>query len=88
MVSRSHNRQLYPCINRILLPKCAVDMVASALSYTAVIDALDQGPEELKRKFMNTNGLLDLSHEPLLFPCCIEYVICCVGQHICAYDYI
>ena len=63
-------------------------MAASALSYAAVVATLDQGPKELKRKFINTNGLLDLSHEPLLFPCCIEYVIRGGGQHISAYGYI
>lgn len=60
-------RQLF--MNRIVLPKCATDMVASALSFTAVVAALQQEPSELRRKFMNTNGAINFN---LLFPCCIE----------------
>ncbi|CAI8037439.1 hypothetical protein GBAR_LOCUS27838 [Geodia barretti] len=48
-------------------------MVASALSYTAVVDSLKQESSELKKKFINTNGPMDFTSEhPLLFPCCIR----------------
>ena len=63
-------------MDRILLPKNAPDMVASALSYTAVVDSLKQESSELKKKFINTNGPMDFTSEhPLLFPCCIRYRI-------------
>lgn len=48
-------------MNRIVLPKCATDMVASALSYTAVVAALQQEPSELRRKFMKTNGAINFN---------------------------
>ena len=61
-------------MGRIMLPNCAANIVASSLSYAAVKIALEQESSELKRKFMNTNGPFDFTSEPLLFPCCIEYV--------------
>lgn len=66
-------RVLFFC--RILLPKLASDITASALSYTAIQAELKHqqlGPADLKRKFLNTNGPIDFSCSPLLFPCCIQ----------------
>ena len=56
----------------ILLPKEAGAMIASALGYTAIVRALDEKSSDLKTRFMNVNGPIDVSQPLILFPCCIK----------------
>ena len=63
---------IFCCCYSALLPKESSASVARPLAYCAVKDAirLKNSPSELKRKFLNTNGPLDLDTHPLiLFPC-------------------
>ena len=57
-----------------MLPKVAVTMTTSALAYTAIVRGLRDKACDLKMKFINTNGPLDVSQSLLLFPCCVQYV--------------
>ena len=64
---------LWPTLfHRQLLPKEASDFVAGALSYNAIVSVCNSCANtdtELKRKFLNTNGGINISHPILLFPC-------------------
>lgn len=59
-----------------MLPKSAADITASGLAYTSVSDSLKHkhSASEMKRKFTNTNGPLDLGQNRIIFPCCVKWV--------------
>ncbi len=64
------------CFYRIMAPAAVSSYTAAALGYTAIAGISKEGipKQELKRKFLNTNGSFDVSHPILLFPCRPLYV--------------
>lgn len=55
---------------RIMSTSTIAGFTAGALAYTSIANAEENIPsKELKRKFMNTNGPIDINNPVLLFPC-------------------
>ena len=57
---------------RQILPKEVSEYVSGALAYSAIVSvcaSTNNTDSELKRKFLNTNGSIDVSYPLLLFPC-------------------
>ena len=80
LISLSGNDHFFDCGHltyttltcRQILPREASEYVSGALAYSAIVSvcsAANSTDCELKRKFLNTNGSIDISHPLLLFPC-------------------